>query len=82
MTSASRFPAGHAASHQKTKTRESRDVLRAGLAPADWITVDDTGARHQAKNGFCTNIGNDQFASLARIRAGGCRFFVRRALMP
>src|SRR5215831_12983569 len=42
---------------------ESRDVLRAGLASADWITVDDTGARHQAKNGFCTHIGNDQFAS-------------------
>ena len=25
---------------------ESRDVLRAGLASAGWITVDDTGARH------------------------------------
>jgi hypothetical protein len=24
--------------------------------------VEDTGARHQAKNGFCTHIGNDQFA--------------------
>jgi hypothetical protein len=24
--------------------------------------VDDTGARHQAKNGFCTHIGNDHFA--------------------
>ena len=43
---------------------ESRGVLRAGLASADWITVDDTGARHQAKNGFCTHIGNDQFAFL------------------
>jgi hypothetical protein len=42
---------------------ESRDILRAGLTSADWITVDDTGARHQAKNGFCTHIGNDQFAS-------------------
>ena len=27
---------------------EARDVLRAGLASAAWITVDDTGARHQA----------------------------------
>ena len=25
---------------------ESRDVLRAGLQTAAWITVDDTGARH------------------------------------
>jgi len=41
---------------------ESRDVLRAGLATAPWLTVDDTGARHKAKNGFCTHIGNDHFA--------------------
>ena len=41
---------------------EARDVLRAGLASAAWITVDDTGARHQAANGFCTQIGNAYFA--------------------
>ena len=41
---------------------EARDVLRAGLRTASWITVDDTGARHQASNGFCTQIGNDSFA--------------------
>ena len=40
---------------------ESRDVLRAGLQTAAWITVDDTGARHAGKNGFCTQIGNDSF---------------------
>jgi hypothetical protein len=40
---------------------EARDVLHAGLASASWISVDDTGARHQAKNGFCTQIGNDRF---------------------
>ena len=40
---------------------EARDVLRAGLSSADWITVDDTGARHRATNGFCTQIGNDHF---------------------
>src|SRR5438128_1578719 len=38
---------------------ESRDVLRAGLQTASWITVDDTGARHAGRNGFCTQIGND-----------------------
>jgi hypothetical protein len=41
---------------------EARDVLRAGLASAAWITVDDTGARHKAVNGFCTQIGNAHFA--------------------
>ena len=41
---------------------EARDVLRAGLA-SPWITVDDTGARHQAKNGFCTQIGNAHFTA-------------------
>jgi Transposase IS66 family len=41
---------------------EARDVLRAGLADAAWISVDDTGARHKATNGVCTQIGNDHFA--------------------
>jgi hypothetical protein len=41
---------------------EARDVLREGLSSARWITVDDTGARHKAANGFCTQIGNAHFA--------------------
>ena len=40
---------------------ESREVLRAGLQSATWVTVDDTGARHAGRNGFCTQIGNDDF---------------------
>jgi hypothetical protein len=40
---------------------EARDVLRAGLSSAAWITVDDTGARHKTSNGFCTQIGNAHF---------------------
>jgi hypothetical protein len=40
---------------------EARDVLRAGLQTSPWISVDDTGARHKAANGFCTQIGNDRF---------------------
>jgi hypothetical protein len=40
---------------------EAREVLRAGLTRAAWITVDDTGARHKGKNGYCTQIGNDHF---------------------
>lgn len=41
---------------------ETREVLRAGLQTADWVTVDDTGARHRGANAVCTQIGNDRFA--------------------
>jgi hypothetical protein len=34
----------------------------AGLAVSSYIGVDDTGARHDGHNGFCTAIGNDLFA--------------------
>jgi transposase IS66 family protein len=40
---------------------EARDVLRAGLSSATWISVDDTGARHQGSNATCTQIGNEHF---------------------
>lgn len=42
---------------------EARDVLRAGLQSASWISVDDTGARHCGRNGVCTQIGNDHFTA-------------------
>jgi hypothetical protein len=35
---------------------ETREVLRAGLETADWVTVDDTGARHRGANGVCTHM--------------------------
>jgi len=44
---------------------EARGVLRAGLETAPWVTVDDTGARHKTRNGYCTQIGNDRFAWFA-----------------
>jgi hypothetical protein len=40
---------------------EAREVLRAGLETSLWVSVDDTGARHRATNGLCTQIGNDRF---------------------
>jgi len=40
---------------------ESQAVLRAGLETSPFVSVDDTGARHAGKNGFCTQIGNDWF---------------------
>lgn len=43
--------------------REKGAVLAAGLETASYIGTDDTGARHQGKNGYCTAIGNDLFAS-------------------
>lgn len=42
--------------------REKDEILRVGLRVSGHIHVDDTGARHQGKNGYCTHIGNEWFA--------------------
>ena len=47
--------------HQRFE-QEQYQVLRAGLETATYIHTDDTGARHNGKNGYCTVIGNDDFA--------------------
>ena len=44
---------------------EAQAVLRAGLETAAFVSVDDTGARHAGKNGFCTQTGNEWFTSFA-----------------
>lgn len=44
---------------------EKEEILRVGLQESDYIHVDDTGARHQGKNGYCTHIGNELFAYFA-----------------
>jgi hypothetical protein len=41
---------------------EKDEVLQAGLQASTYVGVDDTGARHQGKNGYCTHIGNELFA--------------------
>jgi hypothetical protein len=46
---------------QESFVAEAQDVLRAGLETSPYVSVDDTGARHAGKNGFCTQIGNDWF---------------------
>jgi hypothetical protein len=73
---------------QEPFLNEANEVLRAGLASASWITVDDTSARHKAKNGFCTQIGNAHFTwfgttasknranFLALLRAGYADYIV------
>jgi hypothetical protein len=37
-------------------------MLSTGLKISNHINVDDTGARHKGKNGYCTHIGNEFFA--------------------
>jgi hypothetical protein len=44
---------------------EKDALLRAGINNSTYIQVDDTGARHQGKNGYCTHIGNADFAWFA-----------------
>ena len=67
---------------QEAFVAEAEAVLESGLESAKWISVDDTGARHQARNGYTTQIGNDHFTCfttsfsksrlnfLASLRAG------------
>jgi hypothetical protein len=45
--------------------QEKAEVLQAGLQTASYVGVDDTTARHDGKNGYCTAIGNDLFAYFA-----------------
>ncbi len=44
---------------------EKDEILRVGLEVSGQIHVDDTGARHQGRNGYCTHIGNELFAWFA-----------------
>jgi hypothetical protein len=41
---------------------EKDKILEVGLRVSGHIHVDDTGARHKGKNGYCTHIGNAWFA--------------------
>jgi len=43
---------GHEAFHA-----EKTDMLSTALAVSPYVQTDDTGARHQGKNGYCTYIG-------------------------
>src|SRR3954453_23076022 len=46
--------------------QEKAELLPAGLGVSTYVQADDTGARHQGHNGFCTHIGNELFASFER----------------
>ena len=74
---------GHEGFHQ-----EKDELLVAGLEVSGFITVDDSGARHQGKNGYVTQIGNELFAwfsstesksrinFLERLHAGSLSYLV------
>jgi hypothetical protein len=49
---------------------EDQEVLRAGLATARWVTVDDTAARHARRDGVTTQVGDDRFTA---FRTGGSK---------
>ena len=51
---------GHEAFH-----REKDEILTAALETSDYVQVDDTGARHQGKNGYCMVICNGSFTWFA-----------------
>ena len=42
--------------------QEKDRILAVGLEVSNYINVDDTGARHNGKNGYCTHIGNELFS--------------------
>ncbi|MDD5268492.1 MAG: hypothetical protein PHO08_15430 [Methylococcales bacterium] len=41
---------------------EKEQILPAGLSVSHHIHTDNTGARHDGNNGYCTHIGNELFA--------------------
>ena len=40
----------------------SEEILAMGIMEAPYIRADDTGAKHQYKNSYCTHIGGEYFA--------------------
>lgn len=41
---------------------EKQKVFETGMALSAYLQTDDTGARHEGRNGYCTYIGNELFA--------------------
>ena len=48
---------------------EKDELLRAGINNSRYLHVDDTGSRHDGKNGYCTHIGNAAFAWFSSTRS-------------
>lgn len=41
---------------------EKENLLEPGLQGTGYVNTDDTGARHDGKNGYCTHVGNPLFS--------------------
>jgi len=77
----------------ETFRAEDEEVLTAGLRSSRFVTVDDTGARHQGKPGFTTHIGSDRFAVfrtgpsksrlafLRNLLGGAARYVINKAAL-
>jgi len=77
----------------ETFRAEDEEVLTAGLSSSRFVTVDDTGARHQGKPGFTTHIGSDRFAVfrtgpsksrlafLRNLLGGAARYVINKAAL-
>lgn len=42
--------------------QEKDTLLATGMQLSQYVQTDDTGARHDGKNGYCTSIGNELFS--------------------
>jgi hypothetical protein len=60
---------------------EKQEILAAGLSCATALTVDDTGARHQGRNGHTTHIGNQYFAFFETTESKSRVNFLRTLLL-
>ncbi len=60
---------------------EKQGILAAGLSCATALTVDDTGARHQGRNGHTTHIGNQYFAFFETTESKSRLNFLRILLL-
>ena len=49
--------------------QEKAELLPTALAVSPYIQVDDTVARHQGHEGFCTHVGNPWFAFFASTQS-------------
>jgi hypothetical protein len=69
--------AGHEAFHE-----EKDQLLPSALEVSAYLNVDDTGARHQGRNGYCTHIGNEFFASFTSTPSKSRVNFLRLLQSP
>jgi hypothetical protein len=42
--------------------QEKEEILESGLKHSQFVNVDDTGSRHDGKNGYCTALGSPLFS--------------------